>query len=108
MAHRNIHYYGRGSCRYGADELVGGTFSTKELKELYALKDTDEEAYDEALEEVEDYFSVSALMDDLTEEDFLKVVDGGTGFVMAEEIWFGIGGTITKAKIGFAEGGLYE
>jgi hypothetical protein len=104
MAHRNIHFYGRGACRYGSDELVQGTFSVKELKELYALKANNNEAFDEALEEVEDYFTVSGLMEDLTEEDFLKVVNGDTGFVQCEEIWFGIGGTITKAKIGFAEG----
>ena len=104
MAHRTLHYYGRGACRYGDNENVGGTFSVKELKELYALKTSDDESYDEALDVVEDYFSVAALMEDLSEEDFLKVVDGGTDFIQAEEIWFGIGGTITKAKLGFAEG----
>ena len=103
MAHRNIHYYGRGANRYESDSLIQGTFSTKELKALYALKGSDEEAYEDAIEEVEDYFTVSAIMEDLSEEDFLKVVNGDTGFVWADEIWFGIGGTITKAKIGFAE-----
>lgn len=110
MAHRTLHYYGRGACRYGADELIKGTLNVKELKELYALKatmdDNDDayEAYEDAVENVDDYFTVSTILEYLSEKDFLKVVNGKTDFVAAEEIWFGLGGTITKAKVGFAEG----
>lgn len=104
MAHRNLHYWGRGADRYGPDQVIHGTFSVKELNKLYELKTNDNEAFDDAMEEVEDYFTVSAVLEDLSHRDFLKVVDGDTDFVWAEEIWFGIGGTITKAKIGFAEG----
>ena len=108
MAVRNIHYWGRGAERYGPDQLIEGVIPTKELKELYALRASDEEAFDELLEESEDYFTVSAILEDLDEEDFLKVVDGESGYVHAEEIWFGIGGSKTKAKVGFAEGGYCE
>jgi len=103
MAHRTLHYWGEGYCRYGAPDRVQGTFNVKELKELYALKANDEEAFDDALEDVDDYFTTMSLMEDLSEEDFLKVVNGESGFVWAEEIVFGIGGTLTKAKLGYAE-----
>lgn len=103
MAHRTIHYWGEGYCRYGAPERVQGSFNVKELKELYTLKSNDDDSFDDALEEVDQYYEIMSLMEELTEEDFLKVVNGESGFVWAEEIVFGIGGTLNKAKIGFAE-----
>ena len=84
-------------------QSIEGTLNVKEITNLFELKRTDEEAYDDALEEVEDYFTVMSLMEDTSEEDFLKIVNGGQGFVWAEEIWFGLAGTITKAKMAFAE-----
>ena len=103
MAARNIHYWGRGTERYGPEYLIEGIIPTKELKMLYALQASDEEALDKALDDLDDYYVMSAILEDLDEEDFMKVVDGESGFVWAEEMWFGIGGNKTKAKVGFAE-----
>lgn len=110
MAHRKLHYYGRGQCRYGPDEVVKGTLTAKEITKLYELKHqalesiTDEDAYEDALEDSDDYFMVMSIMEELSAEDFAKVVNGGDGAgVWAEEVQFGLGGTITKAKIAFAE-----
>lgn len=99
-----IHYYGRAAERHDSPSVIKGTIPVKTICDMYDARDRDEDEYDEVVNEHDDGEVIFALLEDVSREEFdMIVMKGVPSHAVAEEIWFGIGNTLEKAKVGFCD-----
>ena len=97
-----LHIYGATYDRMDGRNRFKTSLDRESIIELFDLKKVDEDAYEGLLDEHDEYFLVSAIMDEPEAEESVR---GNMSFwVFVEEHEFGVGPTMNAAKLAYLEG----
>ena len=94
-----LHLYGDVYDRMDGPQRFHNTLSEDSILELFDLKATDTDAYDELLEESDDYFVTTLILDDPEAEESIR--RSTPFYIYAEEYVFGVGYSEDSAKLAF-------
>ena len=98
----NLFLYGVTYDRLDGMVRFTNTLDEEEILKLFDTKAVDVDAYDDLLEEAEDYFVTNLIMEDPEAEESIR--RNTSFYVFAEEYEFGVGYTEDEAKLAYLKG----
>ena len=99
---KRIYIYGNTYDRFDGAVRFAAELDEEDILHLFDTKAVNEERYEDMLEDADDYFVTSLIMEDNEAEESIR---RNTPFsIFAEEYEFGVGYTEDEAKLAFLKG----